>query len=46
MKGKRFKEEEIIRMFQEAEAGITVTDLCRKYDCSEQSFYCWEAKDR
>ena len=44
MKGKRFKEEQIIRILQEAEAGIGVSELCRKHNCSEQSFYRWKAK--
>ena len=44
MKGKRFKEEQIIRILQEAEAGVPVADLCRKHNCSEQSFYRWESK--
>ncbi len=44
MKGKRFKEEQIIRLLQEAESGLTVVDVCRKHNCSEQSFYRWKAK--
>jgi putative transposase len=44
MKGKRFREEQIIRILQEAEAGIAVADLCRKHNCSEQSFYRWKSK--
>ena len=44
MKGKRFKEEQIIRLLQEAESGLTVADVCRKHNCSEQSFYRWKAK--
>ena len=44
MKGKRFSEEQIIRILQEAEAGMTVQDICRKHNCSEQSFYRWKAK--
>jgi putative transposase len=44
MKGKRFKEEQIIRLLQEAESGLAVADICRKHNCSEQSFYRWKAK--
>ncbi len=44
MKGKRFKEEQVIRLLQEAESGLTVVDVCRKHNCSEQSFYRWKAK--
>ncbi len=44
MKGKRFTEEQIIRLLQEAESGLTVADVCRKHNCSEQSFYRWKAK--
>ncbi len=44
MKGKRFKEEQNIRLLQEAESGLTVADVCRKHNCSEQSYYRWKAK--
>lgn len=44
MKGKRLKEEQIIRILQEAESGFAVADLCRKHNGSEPSFYRWKAK--
>jgi len=44
MKQKRFTDEQIIRILQEAQSGLTVVDVCRKHNCSEQSFYRWKAK--
>ncbi len=44
MKGKRFSEEQIIGILHEAEAGLSIADVCRKHNCSEQSFYRWKAK--
>lgn len=44
MKKKRFSEEQIIRILQEAESGMAARDVCRKHGISEQTFYRWKAK--
>ena len=44
MKRKRYTEEQIIGILKEAEAGMTVKDLCRKHGMSDQSFYKWRNK--
>ena len=41
---KRFSEEQIIGSLKEAEAGIPVKELCRKYGFSDASFYTWRSK--
>ena len=41
---KRYSEEQIIRFLREADAGLAVKDLCRKYGFSEASFYLWRSK--
>ena len=37
MKSKRFTDEKVIKILQEAETGLSVADVCRKHNCSEQS---------
>lgn len=44
MKKKRFSEEQIVRILQEAESGVSARDMCRKHEISEQTFYRWKAK--
>ena len=44
MRRKRFSTEQIIKILNEAQIGITVKDLCRKYGISEQTFYNWRNK--
>jgi putative transposase len=36
---KRFTEEQIIGFLREAEAGMPVKELCRRYGFSEASYY-------
>ena len=41
---KRFSDEQIIGFLREAEAGVSVKDLCRKHGFSDASFYIWRSK--
>lgn len=41
---KRFSDEQIIGFLKEAEAGLAVKELCRKYGFSDVSFYTWRNK--
>ena len=44
MKGKRFTSEQIIKVLAEADAGMKIGELCRKYGVSEATYYNWKAK--
>ena len=44
MKRKRYSEEQIIKVLQEAESGVKTADICRKYGISDATFYNWKAK--
>jgi len=46
MKGRRYSEEQIIRILKEVEAGKPVPEICRAYGVSEQSVYRWRSKYR
>jgi len=41
---KRYTEEQIIAVLNEAEAGSKTGELCRKHGMSEATFYKWKAK--
>ena len=44
MRKSRFKEELIIGVLHEEEAGMTTVDVCRKHGISSATFYKWKAK--
>lgn len=44
MKKARYTESQIFQILKEAEAGMPVSDLCRKHGMSNASFYKWRAK--
>ena len=41
---KKKTESQIVAILKEAEAGLTIKDLCRKYDIGQSTFYKWRAK--
>ncbi len=44
MKRSRFSETQIVGILQEADAGLQVTEICRKYGISDQTYYNWKKK--
>jgi putative transposase len=44
MKRKRYREEKIISILKEHEAGATVRDLSRRHGVSENTIHRWKAK--
>ena len=44
MRSSRFKEEQIIAILREQEAGAPTAEVCRKHGVSSATFYKWKAK--
>jgi len=44
MKQKRFTDEQIVGILQEADAGAVVLDLCRKHGMPGAAFYAWKSR--
>jgi len=44
MKKTRYSEEQIVGVLKEPDAGIPVSEVCRKYGISDATYYNWKAK--
>ena len=44
MKKSKYTEAQIIGILKEADAGIPIVELCRKYGISDATYYNWKAK--
>ena len=44
MKRSRFSETQIVSILKEADAGMPVKEVCRKYGISDATYYNWKSK--
>lgn len=44
MKKARFTESQIVAILKEADSGVPVKDLCRKYEISDATYYNWKSR--
>lgn len=44
MKKSRFNETQIVSILKEADAGLKVSEICRKHGISDATYYNWKSK--
>ena len=44
MKKSKYSESQIVAILKEADAGMLVKDICRKYGISSPTYYSWKSK--
>ena len=44
MKRARFTETQIVAILKEADSGVPVKDVCRRYEISDATYYNWKSK--
>jgi putative transposase len=44
MRKSKFSESQIVGVLNEVEAGLKVSDVCRKHSVSQQTYYTWKSK--